>query len=119
MAYKTKEAYNAWKRQYRQTKRGYLGRKHDEMKKRVTGRCNSKSKSYIGLPICDRISFREWAENDETFNKLWNIWHVNGKEYKLTPSIDRIEESKGYILDNLRWVTVSENTIKENNRRKG
>ena len=87
------------------------------MKKRVRGKCNAKSKSYVGLPICGRVEFREWAEANEQFTILWDNWHASGKLYKLTPSVDRLVEEKGYVLENMQWLTVSENTIKENKRR--
>lgn len=77
-------------------------------------RCyNPKNKKYVyyggkGITVCDEwkndfIKFRNWALN-------------NGYQDNLT--IDRIDSNKSYYPENCQWVTLSENTIRSNNKNK-
>lgn len=55
----------------------------------------------------------EWCKKTyPTFISLYRIWQDSGFERKLTPSIDRIDSSKGYTLDNIQWLTLSNNCRK-------
>lgn len=45
-------------------------------------------------------------------------YHLGKGKTKTSYSIDRIDDNKGYTLDNIRILTLSENTQKENLRRK-
>ena len=54
----------------------------------------------------------KWAESDPEFIRLFKEWEESGYEYKLTPSIDRIDNSRGYDLDNIQFLTLSENSKK-------
>ena len=47
---------------------------------------------------------------EESFDKLYDDWVSSGFDKKLSPSIDRVDTSKGYTLDNMRWLTHSENS---------
>lgn len=57
------------------------------MAKRVRGKDN-RGKYYFGLPICNRKEFYKWANNQSNLITLY----------------------KGYTLDNIRFVTFSENS---------
>jgi hypothetical protein len=63
-----------------------------------------------GLELCPQDDFREWAEEQ------YDVWFKLNKKYKKThsrkdaPSINRKDTSKGYIVDNLEIITVSENS---------
>lgn len=104
---KSKDAIRAQK--YRRTKRGLLVCAHRQMRRRVTG-TQLHWLRYIGFQVIDRDQFIEWSLKDKEFNKLYAAWERNNYEYKYTPSVDRLNPSFGYTLDNINWCTVSQNT---------
>lgn len=97
-------------RLYEKTKKGYLVRTYRNMLSRVSGVLESKSHLYEGLSILDKECFYRWSETDENFNKLFGAWEKSGYDTRLSPSIDRIDSSAGYSLDNMRWLTHGENS---------
>lgn len=80
------------------------------MYKRVTGKGLERiNHLYEGLPILPREEFIEWSLKDNDLKRLYEDWVASDYEPKLVPSIDRIDSTKGYTLDNMRWITHSEN----------
>lgn len=80
---------------------------------RVTGRGELKTRHiYLGLPLLPREEFLSWAEKDETFHKLFDVWRDAGYPAALSPSIDRINPSKGYELGNIQWLSLGDNSRK-------
>lgn len=61
-------------------------------------------RAWVGLPVCfaDWAEFRTWA--------LANGYGTRTPSGGKRNSLDRIDPDKGYCPENLRWVTVSENT---------
>jgi hypothetical protein len=41
---------------------------------------------------------------------MFEIYKSSEFNRKLAPTVDRIDSSKGYSLDNMRWLTHSENS---------
>lgn len=79
------------------------------MKKRSDGTHNS----YYGREYLTKKEWEQWCEESAgTFFSLWNNWAESGYKRGLTPSIDRIDNSKGYILGNLQWLTTEGNRLK-------
>jgi len=104
-------------KKYEKTKKGFLVRTYRNMLSRVSGVTKNKNHLYLGLEILNKESFYEWSLNNDSFNHLFDVW--KSLEYKrtLTPSIDRIDSKKGYILENIQWITFSENCKKGNESR--
>jgi len=49
------------------------------------------------------------------FELDWNSWGAsNGKAQDNSPSIDRIDSSKGYVKDNVIWLSWKANRLKNN-----
>jgi hypothetical protein len=94
------------------TVNGRIGKTYDAMTSRVRGKHKARAHIYEGLSICSREEFMEWAKNDDEFNKRFEDWLESGQQLSMSPSIDRINPEKGYDLDNMQWLTVSENTAK-------
>lgn len=105
---------NPCSRKYkRQTRpRFYLGTCYSEMKRRVT-KFDKDRPNYYGLNICDVDEFKNTFEKDPAFLKLYKKWQKNNFERKFAPSIDRIDNTKGYTLDNLQFTSHFENTGKD------
>lgn len=97
-------------RKYEKTINGFLVRKYRNMESRIKGIQKLKYHLYKGKDLLDRKEFYQWAKESEAFIKLYNIWKENNYQRKLTPSVDRIDPSKGYQLSNMEWVTHSENS---------
>lgn len=95
---------------YEKTKRGHLVRTYRNMLSRVTGVLKKKAHLYEGLEILDKESFYQWSLSDDMFNQIFDEWVISDYNRKLTPSIDRIDPCLGYIDDNIRWLTHSENS---------
>lgn len=95
---------------YEKTKRGFLMRAYRNMQSRIAGVQWRKHHLYRGLPLIGRAVFYEWALASATFHRLWEGWVQAGYDRRFTPSVDRIRSECGYMLDNMEWVTHSENS---------
>lgn len=105
-----KRTHNATCKKYEKTPKGFLMRTYRNMESRVTGIQKLKAHLYQNLELLDRESFYQWALSSEDFYNLYNAYCASGYQMKLAPSIDRIDSSKGYTFDNIRWITHSENS---------
>jgi hypothetical protein len=103
-----KDNENADTKKYEKTKKGKLMRTYRNMQSRTQGLV--KSHLYANLPLLDRDAFYQWSLSSLEFNRLYDSWVQSGYDKKLSPSIDRVDSNKGYILSNIRWVTHSENS---------
>jgi len=79
-------------------------RTYRNMTSRVKGILKKKAHLYEGLEILDKEPFYEWAKSNTEYQRLHEEWTASGYEYRLAPSIDRIDSSLGYTLDNIRWL---------------
>lgn len=95
---------------YEKTPKGYLMRTYRNMLSRTAGIQSKKAHLYEGLDLLSKEDFYDWAESENSFLTLFSDYKESGWEMKLAPSIDRIDSTKGYILDNMRWLTHSENS---------
>lgn len=95
---------------YEKTFNGYLMRMYRNMKSRITGIQWRKEHLYKGKELLSKEDFYNWAKNHEDYKKLYENYVKSGYEQKLAPTVDRIDSSKGYIIENMRWLTHSENS---------
>lgn len=86
------------------------------MLQRVNGTRNRhyKNNTWIGKPIMPRDEFIEWSLNQPAFWNLWDAWQEAGRPRALCPTIDRMSNDDGYVLDNIRWVSLSDNVKAKN-----
>ena len=71
--------------------------------------------SVEGKRICSKLKFMNWCYSEDVmkkFVKLHNNWKINNYCRKLCPSIDRINNNKGYMVNNLQWITQQQNSSK-------
>lgn len=101
---------NAHTKKYERTKKGFLVRKYRNMRSRIEGIQKEKFHLYENKYLLEKQKFYSWALRDDTFHELFNCWEKQNYSRKLCPSVDRIDPTKGYELDNMEWVTHSENS---------
>ena len=68
----------------------------------------------MNSPIYSLSEFREWLYAQNIFFKLYDDWVYSNFCKKLKPSVDRIDDSKGYSFDNIQLMTWEENNKKAN-----
>ena len=90
----------------------YFSSKYGRMRSRV-----KHEKRYQGLECMNRQEWDNFLSRTLTKRlQLWCAWATNGYPLKLSPSIDRINPLKGYLPDNVRWITHSQNSILGNRK---
>lgn len=107
--YRSKNS-NASTKKYEKTVKGFLMRLYRNMNSRINGVQKAKHHLYVGKELIDRDSFYWWALGSQKFYELFGAYKEANFERKLAPSVDRIDSTKGYTLDNMEWVTMSENS---------
>ena len=108
-AYNLRTNYEAYKK-YEKTPNGFLMRMYRNMKSRITGVQAAKFHLYAGKSLLDKEEFYEWAKNSPKFWELYEAYKHDNYNRKLAPSVDRINSSLGYCVENMEWVTHSENS---------
>lgn len=101
---------NASTHKYEKSVNGFLMRLYRNMTERVDGTQRKKKHLYYGKSILPKEEFYKYAKNSKEFNKMFKVWENSNYNRKLTPTIDRINVDLGYELDNMRWLTHSENS---------
>lgn len=104
-------------KRYEKSLKGYLMRTYRNMLSRVSGVQKKKAHLYEGLEILDKEDFYKWSLENEDYLALFKSWEDSGYEARLSPSIDRQDSTKGYSLDNIRWITHSLNSSLGNQSR--
>ena len=104
------ETGNANTKKYERTINGKLMRTYRNMQSRVVGVLKLKRHLYEGKEILSREEFYAWAKASPEFYRLFDGWVASGYRCGASPSVDRIDPSKGYVLSNMEWVTHSENS---------
>ena len=98
-----------WSKRYEKTKKGFLVRAYRNMKSRINGIQKTKHHLYRGKYILDKDQFYKWSLENKDFHRLFKTWEGSNYDRKFTPSIDRIDPEIGYEVDNMQWITFSEN----------
>ena len=101
---------NAATKRYERTVNGKLMRIYRNMQSRITGVQKHKIHLYANKELLSREDFYDWAKASSEFITLYNSWVQSGYERKLAPSVDRVDPNRGYTIDNMEWVTHSENS---------
>lgn len=105
-------AYNRLRRlTYRRTPSGYVRVTYASMRGRVRGTATRKRTAYIylNLPICSKQEFVQWSLDNAQFHRLHRNWVLSNYNNKLSPSINRIDPRGGYTINNVEWLTMSQN----------
>lgn len=73
-----------------------------------------------GMKVLSQEDFLNWCRDPEIFKTFYGLyikWVKTGFPRKLCPSIDRIDTHKSYEIGNIQWLTVSNNSTKNNKER--
>lgn len=90
--------------------------RYSGMKQRTEGRTKRKY-TCLGKKIMTKEEFIDWCyekNNFDKFIKLHNKWRKEKYIRIYAPSIDRVDNNKGYTIDNIRWITQQQNSKKYN-----
>lgn len=68
------------------------------------------NRDYQNLPICSAGEFFDWSIRSKTLSKLFKAWNDSGHQNRLIPTVDRIDPKKGYVVGNIRWMVLHENS---------
>lgn len=91
----------------------YLRKCYAGIKQRCTNPKNHNSKYYYGKEICPLGTFLNRFSNDNVFLEMFKKWQESGFEYRIKPTIDRLDNNKGYTVDNMQILTHIENAKKD------
>lgn len=100
---------NAYTKKYERTPHGKLMRIYRNMKSRVEGVQKLKAHLYQGKELLSKEEFKQWANSAE-YLAMHKVWEDSGFDRKLAPTVDRKDSTRGYTIDNMRWLTHSENS---------
>lgn len=103
---------NKYTKIYEKTVTGFLMRTYRNMQSRINGIQYKKHHLYAGKSILSKDDFYNWALLNNEFKNLFEVWEKNNYQNRLTPSVDRLDEKLGYSIDNMQWITHSENSRK-------
>ena len=81
----------------------------------IVNRCNGVQRKYSSTGTTP-ISIAEWksfcTSTRTEFDKLYDAWEKSGFQRRMAPSIDRIDNNRGYTIDNMQWLSQSDNSRK-------
>jgi hypothetical protein len=95
---------------YEKTHKGFLMRLYRNMKSRVSGIQKKCIHLYYGKELLPKDDFYSWANSCPEFYRIFDKYQKSGYDRKEAPTVDRIDPLKGYSIDNMRWLTHSENS---------
>ena len=93
-----------------------LNHRYTNIRMRVEGRSTRAYKTQ-GMPMLTKAEWNWWNSQPDIkakFESIYNNWVESGYTTNLMPSIDRRDNSKGYTLDNIQWLSKTENNKKFN-----
>ncbi len=89
----------------KQTKKGLVASIYESQKRK------SKVRGHIP-PSYTLFGLRQWFRSNAAANHLYKAWVASGYATNLRPSVDRLDDSKGYSFDNIQLMTWGENRSK-------
>lgn len=100
------------KKRQREDIRRIFSHRYTALKQRSEGRSTRKMR-VSGMEFLSKTEWKQWTEEHiNDFMYLYNIWKASGFQHKYCPSVDRIDNNKGYTKDNLQWLSSVDNIIK-------
>jgi hypothetical protein len=91
----------------------YIANIYSCLKRRVESPTTPNYNKLEGTSYISRAEFTDFSMNNPEFVRIYKAWQDSGCTKELQPSIDRIDSSVGYSLDNIQWMTLAENRLKD------
>ncbi|MHB8581034.1 MAG: hypothetical protein ACYDA4_14415 [Ignavibacteriaceae bacterium] len=99
---------------YYHTKGGFLRSSYKAAKRRIL-----VQPAYINRKVLFTLNeFIDFALNDDKFNKLWEGYVNSNYSRSCAPTLDRIDNDGNYSLDNIQFLTLEDNCIKDYHKSK-
>jgi len=114
--YKDKnEQYKSYdRRRQRYSKKRMFQHRYSSMKQRIEGRATRKY-NVEGKELMSKEEYLMWCAiegNMKVFDEIYTAWVDSGFNRRMAPSVDRIDNNKGYTADNIQWMAVKDNSSK-------
>lgn len=92
---------------YRRDIKSFIMKRYRTIKSRI-----KNHSLYKNVALCTRDEFLNFSLDCKELTRLFKEWQNSGFRQHLVPSVDRINPKRGYMVDNIRWVTHSDNSKK-------
>ena len=92
---------------YERTLKGWIARNYSNMK------VKSKKRNH-SMPHFTKEEFKQWIKKQPRLKELFHNWKASNYETNLYPSINRLDDYKGYTFNNMELITWRENNRKGN-----
>ena len=106
-----KQCRNDYRNFLRKTLKGFLQNIYTHQKE------TSKRRGHCS-PLYTFKEFSQWFVLQKNWENLWLRYQASGYDRNLAPSVDRLDDNKGYSFDNIRLITAYENAMKQINKNK-
>ena len=106
-----KEKISARRKIYRENKK----QEKETWFKKIYAAMKKRNRNKFGLELCFSLEeFQNWVSQNyqEEFHKMFSDYVKSGFDKAICPSIDRIDDYKGYSFDNMQLLTWEENNKK-------
>lgn len=91
-----------------------LSHRYNGIRQRCEGRA-TREYGVVGMEFLSKEEWDKWCENTmPEFMRLYEVWKSSGYKRKYCPSVDRKDNKKGYIVGNLQWLSLTDNSRKYN-----
>lgn len=97
-------------KKYEKTEKGFLMRLYRNMESRIKGVQKQKFYLYKDKELLSREDFYNWATDNLQFKELFKNYENSNYDRKQAPSVDRVNSDLGYTINNMEFVTMSENS---------
>lgn len=84
------------------------------MKRRIK---TKKRKRYVNMKICNINDFIQKFINNKNFQAMYNNWKINNYKRLYVPTIDRINNQKGYLINNIEFISLTKNSGKDHKKK--
>lgn len=92
---------------------GYKERNIDNFYSQLYVSMNKRNKKRgHGKILFKAKEFRAWLFNQSEYKGMFEAWDRGGRNIDNVPTVDRLNDSKGYVFDNMQLLTFRQNIMK-------